>query len=233
MKSEPSPKKARLGKVKNVEDDDDDKSVVEVQDPVSPFSYPSFPCLTSPQAEYLVARHTTKTSALVEKKGSKAPDSTVVNKALGRAFRALANTNFKAGASPVFFSFFYPSLTPLSERVNVDLDSDAQVFLQLVTKTPGHAYTFRSGLGNSTRHRHLGEEAEYEPKFKDIPLIDVGEISDLSFSNAQIVSPLSHLMFCADFSIRSLAVHALPRLRPAPPQLPAARYRSLLRQLYQ
>jgi hypothetical protein len=92
----------------------------------------------------------------------------------------------------------------LSERINVGLDKNAQVFLQLVSKQPGHAYTFRSGLGNTTRHRASSEESKYEPRFPEIPLIDAREVEQLSFANAQIVS--RSLISCLDRSTHDLHI---------------------------
>lgn len=67
---------------------------------------------------------------------------------------------------------------------------DEQVFLQLVQKTADHQYTFHSGLGNTTRRRFTDEEKEYRPSIGPIPLIDAEKVCELSFANANIVSPL-------------------------------------------
>jgi hypothetical protein len=92
---------------------------------------------------------------------------------------------------PVLNISFYQSY--FLERVNVDLEKDEQVFLQLVRKTKDHVYTFHSGLGNTTRRRFTNEEKAYKPIVGPIELIDANKVSELSFANANIVSPLPFL----------------------------------------
>ncbi|KAJ7197994.1 hypothetical protein GGX14DRAFT_402315 [Mycena pura] len=127
---------------------------------------------------YLVHTRLSAAGDMAERRGARAPNPAKASHALQEAFTTLLKTGVKQGEA----------------RVNVDLAKDEQVFLQLVKKTNGHAYTFHSGLGNTTRRHFTDEEKAHKTIVGPIDLIDANKVSELSFANATI--PLSPCITC-------------------------------------
>jgi len=145
----------------------------------------------SPEREFLLPDYVSAADDLSYRKGDNALSPKEVTKELSSALSKILKSNLASGASFYRINRLSANLTLSLERINIDTGAHATHFLQLhgVSRQPGHAYTFRTGLGNKTRRRPTREELKYEPVFPNVPLIDASPIRALSFSDANIVSP--------------------------------------------
>ncbi|KAJ7205810.1 hypothetical protein GGX14DRAFT_568703 [Mycena pura] len=117
-----------------------------------------------PAVEYLVPTITRSTTGdFVEHTGKQSPAVADVSKALTRAYQKLEESKTQFG----------------QETVNVDLGPNSSIYLQVVKKIAGHAYTFKTGLGNVSRRHDLSDNKDYKPR-PHIELIDANKLADVS-----------------------------------------------------